>query len=156
MRVFSNSLSDFSNSFSPPKKHQQKDIRQKTKAKMSKASANPLTLIGDFTHPLGIAATVVVIALVLGCAGQLFQLAKPSSSTKKVGAAATRTSARAKKLTPKAKAAASVAAPTKRTSSARKVTPKRAPAKKSTAAASLMSPTRTSTRTRTPTKKYLA
>ena len=51
---------------------------------MSKASANPLTLIGDFTHPLGIAATVVVIALVLGCAGQLFQLAKPSSSTKKV------------------------------------------------------------------------
>ena len=139
VRVFSNSLSDFSNSFSPPKKHQQKDIRQKTKAKMSKASANPLTLIGDFTHPLGIAATVVVIALVLGCAGQLFQLAKPSSSTKKVGAAATRTSARAKKLTPKAKA-----------------TPKRAPAKKSTAAASLMSPTRTSTRTRTPTKKYSA
>ena len=128
--------------------------------KASSISKNPLTLIGDFSNPLGIAATVVVIALVLGCAGQLVQLIKPllvsSTKAKKGGSKRAASTRSAKKPTPKAKAAASVAAPAKRTSSARKATPKRAPAKKSTAAASLMSPTRASTRTRTPTKKYSA
>ena len=123
-------------------------------AKASAPSANPLTLIGDFTNPLGIAATVVVIALVLGCAGQLIQLLTPKkTTTKKSGGAATRASARASSSARKAAAPASAA---KKASSAKKATPKSAAKKSTASAASLVSPTRVSTRTRTPAKKYTA
>ncbi|CAL6332586.1 unnamed protein product [Bathycoccus prasinos] len=129
--------------------------------KASSISKNPLTLIGDFTNPLGIAATVVVIALVLGCAGQLVQLIKPllvsSTKAKKGGSTRAASTRSAKKPTPKAKAAAPASAAKRTSSSARKATPKSSSAaKKSTAAANLVSPTRTSTRTRTPAKKYAA
>lgn len=122
-------------------------------AKASASSANPLTLIGDFTNPLGIAATVVVIALVLGCAGQLIQLLTPKKTKKKSGGAATRASARASSSARKAAAPASAA---KKASSAKKATPKSAAKKSTASAASLVSPTRVSTRTRTPAKKYTA
>ena len=75
--------------------HTHTDTHTQNMAKASASSANPLTLIGDFTNPLGIAATVVVIALVLGCAGQLIQLLTPKKTKKKSGGAATRASARA-------------------------------------------------------------
>ena len=94
--------------------------------KASSISKNPLTLIGDFTNPLGIAATVVVIALVLGCAGQLLQLIKPllSTKTKKGGSKGAASTRSAKKPTPKAKAAAPASASKRTSSSARKATPK--------------------------------
>jgi len=123
-------------------------------AKASASSANPLTLIGDFTNPLGIAATVVVIALVLGCAGQLIQLLTPKKTKKKSGGAATRASARASSSS--ARKAAAPASAAKKASSAKKATPKSAAKKSTASAASLVSPTRVSTRTRTPAKKYTA